>query len=102
MVYSLLALIAVWFPLAIAIVTTMLWDYWLTFSLRAELELIPSAGRDRSGCCFRLSQPMSRLALVPPTRARRSSPRIDQWTRAARPRVAGLARSSPAAADDDP
>ena len=34
--YSLLALIAVWFPLAIAIVTTVLWAYWLTFSLRAE------------------------------------------------------------------
>ena len=35
-VYSLLALIAIWFPLAIAIVTTMLWTYWLTFSLRAD------------------------------------------------------------------
>jgi uncharacterized membrane protein len=35
-VYSLLAAIAVWFPLAIAIVTTMLWAYWLTFSLRAD------------------------------------------------------------------
>ena len=35
-VYSLLALIAFWFPLAIAIVTTMLWAYWLTFSLRAD------------------------------------------------------------------
>jgi TMEM175 potassium channel family protein len=35
-VYSLLALIAVWFPLAIAILTTMLWAYWLTFSLRAD------------------------------------------------------------------
>ena len=34
--YSLLALIAVWFPLAIAILTTMLWAYWLTFSLRAD------------------------------------------------------------------
>jgi hypothetical protein len=34
-VYSLLALIAVWLPLAIAIVTTILWAYWLTFSLRA-------------------------------------------------------------------
>ena len=33
-VYSLLALIAVWFPLAIAIVTTMLWAYWLALSLR--------------------------------------------------------------------
>jgi uncharacterized membrane protein len=43
-VYSLLALIAVWFPLAIAIVTTMLWTYWLTFSLRepaAENRLRP-------------------------------------------------------------
>ncbi len=35
-VYSLLALIAAWFPLAIAIVTTMLWAYWLAFSLRAD------------------------------------------------------------------
>jgi TMEM175 potassium channel family protein len=35
-VYSLLALIAVWFPLIIAVVTTMLWAYWLTFSLRAD------------------------------------------------------------------
>jgi hypothetical protein len=33
-VYALLALIALWFPLLIAIVTTMLWAYWLTFSLR--------------------------------------------------------------------
>ena len=36
MVYALLALTAVWFPLAVAIVTTMLWAYWLAFSLRAE------------------------------------------------------------------
>jgi uncharacterized membrane protein len=36
LVYSLLALIALWFPLTIAIVTTMLWAYWLTFSLRAD------------------------------------------------------------------
>ena len=35
-VYSLLALAAVWFPLAVAIVTTMLWAYWLAFSLRAD------------------------------------------------------------------
>jgi uncharacterized membrane protein len=35
-VYSLLALLAFWFPLAIAIVTTMLWAYWLAFSLRAD------------------------------------------------------------------
>lgn len=35
-VYSLLALIAFWFPLTIAIVTTMLWAYWLAFSLRAD------------------------------------------------------------------
>jgi len=34
-VYALLAFIAVWFPLTIAITTTMLWAYWLTFSLRA-------------------------------------------------------------------
>jgi TMEM175 potassium channel family protein len=33
-VYSLLALIAAWFPLAIAILTTVLWAYWLTLSLR--------------------------------------------------------------------
>jgi uncharacterized membrane protein len=35
-VYSVLALIAVRFPLTIAILTTMLWTYWLAFSLRAE------------------------------------------------------------------
>lgn len=35
-IYSLLALLAAWFPLAIAGVTTLLWAYWLTFSLRAE------------------------------------------------------------------
>jgi uncharacterized membrane protein len=33
-VYGLLAFIAAWFPLAIAIVTTALWTYWLTYSLR--------------------------------------------------------------------
>jgi len=44
-VYSLLALIAVWFPLAIAIVTTMLWAYWLTFSLREPI----AEGRLRPG-----------------------------------------------------
>jgi len=35
-VYSLLALIAVWFPIAVVVVTTMLWAYWLIFSLRAD------------------------------------------------------------------
>jgi uncharacterized membrane protein len=35
-VYSLLALLAFWFPLTIAIVTTLLWAYWLAFSLQAE------------------------------------------------------------------
>ena len=34
-VYSLLALIALWFPLSIVLVTTMLWSYWLAFGLRA-------------------------------------------------------------------
>ena len=34
-VYSLLAVIALWFPLAIAIVTTTLWTYWLVLGLRA-------------------------------------------------------------------
>jgi uncharacterized membrane protein len=36
-IYSLLALIAVWFPLAIAIVTTALWAYWLTVSVRGTV-----------------------------------------------------------------
>ncbi|HEY2149224.1 MAG TPA: hypothetical protein VGH34_00365, partial [Vicinamibacterales bacterium] len=36
LVYSLLAFFALWFPLAIAIVTTMFWAYWLVFSLRAD------------------------------------------------------------------
>jgi len=35
-VYSLLALIAFWFPLSIAIVTTALWAYWLVFGLKTE------------------------------------------------------------------
>jgi uncharacterized membrane protein len=35
-IYALLAFIAVWFPLAVAIVTAMLWAYWLAFSLRAD------------------------------------------------------------------
>lgn len=35
-VYALLALLALWFPLTIAVLTTVLWTYWLTFSLRAE------------------------------------------------------------------
>lgn len=35
-IYSLLAFAAFWFPLAIAILTTMLWAYWLTFSLKAD------------------------------------------------------------------
>jgi uncharacterized membrane protein len=33
-VYSLLALVAFWFPLAIAVVTTLLWAYWLVLGLR--------------------------------------------------------------------
>jgi uncharacterized membrane protein len=33
-VYSLLAVVAIWFPLTIAVVTTLLWAYWLAFSLR--------------------------------------------------------------------
>ena len=35
-VYGLLALVAVWFPLTVAILTTILWTYWLVFSLRAD------------------------------------------------------------------
>ena len=34
-VYSLLALIAPWFPLGIVTVTTLLWAYWLVLGLRA-------------------------------------------------------------------
>jgi uncharacterized membrane protein len=34
--YSLMSVAAFWFPVAIAIVTTILWGYWLIFSLRAE------------------------------------------------------------------
>ena len=33
--YSALAIIALWFPLAIAVVTTLLWAYWLVFGLRS-------------------------------------------------------------------
>jgi hypothetical protein len=35
-VYSLLALAAVWLPLTVAIVTTMLWTYWLVYSVRED------------------------------------------------------------------
>jgi uncharacterized membrane protein len=35
-VYALLALVAIWFPLTIAIVTTLLWGYWLVLGLRME------------------------------------------------------------------
>jgi uncharacterized membrane protein len=34
LVYALLALIAVWFPLTVIIVTALLWAYWLTVSLK--------------------------------------------------------------------
>ena len=37
-VYSLLAVIAIWFPLAIAIVTALLWIFWLIFGLRFKSE----------------------------------------------------------------
>ena len=33
-VYSLLALVAFWFPVTIAVVTAMLWAYWLVLALR--------------------------------------------------------------------
>jgi uncharacterized membrane protein len=33
-VYSLLALIAFWFPLAVAVVTTALWAFWLVYGFR--------------------------------------------------------------------
>jgi uncharacterized membrane protein len=35
-VYALLALLAIWFPLTIAVLTTILWTYWLMFSLRSQ------------------------------------------------------------------
>jgi uncharacterized membrane protein len=35
-IYTFLAIIAVWFPFTVAIVTTMLWAYWLAFSLRSD------------------------------------------------------------------
>ena len=34
--YSLVALIAVWFPFAIAILTALFWTYWLAFSVKAD------------------------------------------------------------------
>jgi len=36
-VYSVLALVAGWLPLTSAIVTTILWTYWLVYSLRADV-----------------------------------------------------------------
>jgi hypothetical protein len=35
-VYSLLAVAAAWFPVTIVVLTTLLWTYWLIFSLRGE------------------------------------------------------------------
>ena len=37
-VYSLLALIAAWFPISVAIVTTMLWTYWLIVSINLRAD----------------------------------------------------------------
>jgi uncharacterized membrane protein len=34
--YSLLAIIAIWFPFAIAIVTALFWAYWLAFSIKGD------------------------------------------------------------------
>jgi uncharacterized membrane protein len=34
--YSLLAIVALWFPFAVAIVTTMSWIFWLTLSIRLQ------------------------------------------------------------------
>jgi len=41
-IYSLLALVAFWLPLAIAIVTTMLWGFWLVLGLRRDSALGPA------------------------------------------------------------
>jgi uncharacterized membrane protein len=35
-VYSLLAIIAIWFPLTIVVVTALLWTYWLVYSLKVD------------------------------------------------------------------
>ena len=36
--YSLLAILAIWFPLAIAIITTITWIFWLIWGLRLKYE----------------------------------------------------------------
>ena len=36
--YSLCAIIAIWFPLAIAIITTITWIFWLTWGIRIKHE----------------------------------------------------------------
>jgi hypothetical protein len=37
-VYSLFAILAIWFPLIIAIGTVLLWIFWLIFGIRMKLE----------------------------------------------------------------
>jgi hypothetical protein len=37
-VYSLLAILAFWFPLTIAIVTALLWIFWLVFGITMKPE----------------------------------------------------------------
>ena len=37
-IYSLFAIIALWFPLTIAIITTLTWIYWLIFGINSKYE----------------------------------------------------------------
>jgi hypothetical protein len=37
-VYTLLTVAAFWFPLSVALVTTVTWAFWLYFGIRAKAE----------------------------------------------------------------
>jgi hypothetical protein len=37
-IYSLLAILALWFPLAVAIISTMTWIFWLIFGINMTQE----------------------------------------------------------------
>ena len=40
--YSLFAIVAFWFPLAIAIITTLTWVFWLIFGINIKHEETPA------------------------------------------------------------
>ena len=38
LIYSLLAIIALWFPVTVAIISTLTWIFWLIFGINMKLE----------------------------------------------------------------